>query len=133
MSIEGYTLISRLDRRDGRSCAGVAVFASDFDASRNTFLFHLSHTNELGCSFALTEALPCWDGATRLPSREVDIIVDLKAEILEHCRFALGVISVGDMNVHERSWLKFSTGISAEGRSRNIIRPGIKAAGWCML
>ena len=28
----------------------------------------------------------------------------------------LGVILVGDMNVHERSWLKYSNGISAEGR-----------------
>ena len=43
-------------------------------------------------------------------------IADLKTEILEHCRYALGVILVGDMNVHERSWLKYSNGISAEGR-----------------
>ena len=53
----------------------------------------------------------------RPPGREVDSIVDLKAEILELCRFALGVILVGDVTVHQRSWLKFSTGISAEGRT----------------
>ena len=114
--IEGYTLISRLDRRDGRSCGGIAVYALHSLASRITCVFH-SKAHERTWMLIHTDRgaylLGSW---YRPPGREVESIADLKTEILEHCRYALGVILVGDMNVHERSWLKYSNGISAEGR-----------------
>ena len=40
VEIEGYKLISRLDRRDGRKCGGIAVYALQSVASQATFLFH---------------------------------------------------------------------------------------------
>ena len=41
--------------------------------------------------------------------------MDLKKEIEKHCQYALGTILIGDMDVHERTWLRHSLGTSIEG------------------
>ena len=53
----------------------------------------------------------------RPPDEEVESIDDLKHELEQHGKYALGVILVGDMNVHECTWLHFSNGTSIEGRA----------------
>ena len=54
----------------------------------------------------------------RRPERgEVLSIESLETEITEFSSDVLGIILLGDMNVHEQSWLGFSDGSSAEGRA----------------
>jgi hypothetical protein len=45
ISLEGYELIGRRDRRDGRECGGVAMFALGIQAN-NVTLLHESKSSE---------------------------------------------------------------------------------------
>ena len=57
----------------------------------------------------------------RPPGREVESITDLRSELLDHGKFALGTTLVGDMNVHERAWLRHSQGSSVEGKELRAV------------
>ena len=48
---------------------------------------------------------------------EVATIYSLESELATHGEGTLGTIILGDMNVHEASWLRFSNGTSVEGRA----------------
>ena len=50
-------------------------------------------------------------------SGEVDTITSFKEELLQHSAGTIGTLVVGDLNVHNPSWLKFSSRNSVEGRA----------------
>ena len=109
MRIEGYTLISRYDRADGRQGGGVAVFALDKLAHEVTHLgdWVIVHPDN-GPYVA-----GCW---YRPPAPgEIDSIRSLKEELQTHAAKAVGSVVLGDLNVHHRRWLKFSNRNSWEG------------------
>ena len=57
--------------------------------------------------------LGCWH---RLPKRgNLEGIEELRLEVNEKRKDAVGVVLIGDVNVHSEKWLKFSKGESPEG------------------
>ncbi len=47
-------------------------------------------------------------------------IESLEAELTSHTEGNLGTMILGDMNVHENMWLRFSNGTSMENRKPRI-------------
>ncbi len=117
-SLKGYVQIARLDRRTGESQGGIILFAKlGFENSivhigdskvheRSWFVVHTDRGAVL---------LALWH---RRPTRgEVQSIEDLYDELGEFGENTIYTIVMGDMNVHEASWLRFSDGTSEEGRA----------------
>ena len=117
MRIEGYTLISRRDRADGRLGGGVAVFALERLAHRVTLLEN-SQVAERSWVIIHSDHGPyvigCW---YRPPAPgEVDSIRSFKEEAQSHATNAVGCVLVGDLTIHHRKWLKYSNRNSLEGQ-----------------
>ena len=114
---EGYTLISRRDRDDGRLGGGVAVFALEKLAHRVTLLEN-SQVAERSWVIIHSDHGPyvigCW---YRPPAPgEVDSIRSSKEEAQLHATNAVGCVLLGDFNIHHRKWLKFSNRNRLEGQ-----------------
>jgi hypothetical protein len=113
----GYTLISRLDRRDGRQGGGIALFARDSIASNIVHIadsplsersWHILHTHQGPLLVGLWYRPPCYG--------EIASITSLEQEWHTHSSNAVGTVLFGDMNVHNKQWLVFSGGTPPEGR-----------------
>ena len=116
ISLEGYSLVARLDRRDGRRAGGIALFAVHslaqsvvlVETSDNHERFWvIVHTDHGPLLLALWYRPPC--------AGEVASITTLEEEWKRHRDSCLGTIIVGDMNVHHVAWLRHSTHTSVEG------------------
>ncbi len=117
LSLEGYVEVSRKDRRSSAH-GGVAAFAKV--GFENTIVhigdskvaersWHVIHSNRGPLLVGL------W---YRRPDKgEVLSIESLESELDAFGSDVLGTILLGDMNVHEQSWLSFSDGTSIEGRA----------------
>ena len=145
MRIEGYTLISRRDRADGRLGGGVAVFALERLARRVTLLEN-SQVAERSWVIIHSDHGPyvigCW---YRPPAPgEVDSIRSFKEEAQSHATNAVGCVLLGDLNIHHRKWLKYSNRNSLErqelcavckelGLTQLVNEPpaGITCLTWC--
>ena len=116
ITLSNYTLISRLDRRDGRQGGGIAFFAlasvaptvvhigDSVDHERS---WHILHSNMGPVLLAL------W---YRPPSYQEDLaIVDLEMEWHKYSGEAVATMIFGDMNVHHTHWLKHSIGVQPAG------------------
>ena len=115
--VNGYVVVSRLDRKDGRQGGGIALLATsemersivhigdskDFERS-----WHILHTNQGPILIAVWYRPPQYG--------EVASIKSLQAEWHEHSFRVSGTIVVGDMNVHNVLWLQHSSGNSPEGK-----------------
>ena len=117
MRTEGYTLISRRDRDDGRLGGGVGVFALEKLAHRVTLL---ENSQVVERSWVIIHSdhgpyvIGCW---YRPPAPgEVDSIRSSKEEAQLHATNAVGCVLLGDFNIHHRKWLKFSNRNSLEGQ-----------------
>ena len=113
----GYVEISRLDRRDGRQAGGIAVFvkasikkmvvhiadSNDFERS-----WHIIHTNFGPVLFSVWYRPPCYG--------EVASIFAFETEWRQYSVNAVATIAVGDMNVHNVTWLQYSSGTTPEGK-----------------
>ena len=118
ISLPGYRLVLRRDRDDGREGGGVAVFASDAIANNVVHIesspsservWHIVHGIQ-GCFLLGVWYRPPEPG-------EVASIRSLDDDLTRLGGDCLFTIIVGDMNVHNREWLRFSSGgISREGR-----------------
>ena len=116
-ALEGYVQIARLDRRTGEQQGGIVLFAKiGFENSivhvgdsavheRSWFVVHSDRGAIL---------LGLW--YRRPASGETESIEDLYEELSEHSSQTIYTIVMGDMNVHEASWLRYSDGTSVEGR-----------------
>lgn len=115
--LENYLLVCRRDRQTCEKGGGVALFVKESISKQITALgnsqederiWALLHSNQ-GALF-----VGCW---YRPPHQgEVDSIERFAEEVEDRSVAAMGTIVVGDMNVHNASWLVHSNGSSAEGR-----------------
>ena len=107
LRIEGYTLISRRDRDDGRLGGGLAVFALEKLAHRVTLLENSQVAERSWVIFHSDHGpyvIGCW---YRPPAPgEVDSIRSFKEEAQLHATNAVGCVLLGDLNIHHRKWLK---------------------------
>ena len=115
--LEGYSLVSRLDRRDFSGWGGVALFVrtgfeqcivhiGDSDVTERSW--HILHTDRGPVAVAL------W--YRRTEAGEVASIISLEPENQRYVADAVGTIILGDLNVHELAWLRYSAGTTIEGR-----------------
>ena len=113
--ISGYTLVGRRDRVH-RRCGGVALFAR---TENWTYCTLLTHSVEAERSWYIVHAdvgpiLLCnW---YRPPgSGEINSIESFEAEMIIYREQCIGMIMVGDINVHHIPWLTFSHSTTPEG------------------
>ncbi len=117
ISLSGYVLVSRRDRPDHSGWGGIALFArqgyencivhvGDSEAAERSW--HILHTDRGPVGFGL------WYRPPR--PGEVETIQALDAELQRYCGDCVGHILMGDFNVHEAAWLRYSAGTSREGR-----------------
>jgi hypothetical protein len=118
VELEGYSMIGRRDRRDGRRCGGVAVFAVTNQADRVTLLKD-SIISERLWILVHTDLGPYLIGAWYRPpvQGEVDSIKELREEWAELSLDAVGTVIIGDLNVHHKKWLRRSARNSVEGET----------------
>ena len=116
VKLEGYTLVARRDRTDDSGWGGVAVFAKESLANR-VVLVHTAEEEERLWLVLHADRGPYLVGAWyRAPDPGNTQGVDSLREELENLQEEyLGTVLVGDLNVHSKRWLKFSTGETPEG------------------
>ena len=110
-TIPGYVCIEKRNRSDGRG--GVAVFARSAEDivcvliskldERLWFILHSDIGPLLFCAWY------------RRPISETDSIARFESEFESLSSSSVGFICVGDNNIHNRTWLRYSKGDSAEG------------------
>ena len=105
VELEGYDLIARRDRRDGRKCGGVIVFARSDISARCTLLEESVEAERVWVILHSTVGpyLVCAWYRPPHPG-EVASIVSLREELGRLSVNALGSVIVGDINVHHKSW-----------------------------
>ena len=117
-SLHGYSLVSRLDRRDGRSHGGIALFARDNLAS---FVVHNgdSETDERSWYSLHGDLGPMLIGLWyRPPSHyKTGSITRFSEELHLWNTMSIGTIVLGDMNVHHAPWLRYSSRASPAGHA----------------
>ena len=118
LTLGGYSLVSRLDRRDGRMKGGIALFALPEVASCITLLEHATdHTHERSWHAIHADLGPILLCIWYRPPCHGEV-QSIKAFVAEWERLSagyLGTLIVGDLNVHHLHWLKFSSSVSVEG------------------
>ncbi len=117
LSLEGYVEVSRKDRQSSAH-GGVAAFAR---AGFENTIVHIGDSKVAERSWHVIHSNrgPLLVGLWyRRPDKgEVLSIESLESELDAFGSDVLGTILLGDMNVHEQSWLSFSDGSSIEGRA----------------
>ena len=122
--ISGYHLISRLDRREGIRLdrGGVALFARDgFELS----IVHIGNSEKDERSWHIIHAdsgpmlLGVW--YRRPQYNEIAPIQRLDHELLRYSSDCIATILVGDMNVHNPEWLRWSSRPTPEGSELEAI------------
>ena len=115
VNLSGYHRVSRLDRR-GAVRGGVAVFArKGYESS----IVHVgdSEVDERSWHIIHANSGPILLGAWyRPPDDEVDSIHRFEREYLKFSEECVSSIVVGDMNTHNKDWLRWSNSNSREGR-----------------
>jgi hypothetical protein len=116
ISLEGYALIARRDRADGRKCGGIAAFALTTIAERVT-LVESSQDAERFWLLVHANQGPHLVGVWYRPPApgEIATIDTFKKELNALEGISLGTIVMGDLNVHNARWLTHSSANSVEG------------------
>ena len=118
--VEGFEEVARKDRPDGSGRGGVVVYASQAIAAQLSCV-HSSTNAERLWLIIHTEQGPFLLGAWyRPPYPET---VSISSCVTEHNEIhpeALGTILLGDLNVHHKSWLNFSSGSSPVGEALRV-------------
>ena len=117
-SLAGYELVSRLDRRTGEKQGGIILFAKK-GFEKNIVHVGDSAVHERSWHIVHSERGPILIGLQyRRPNKGERASIDsLYEEIQQFSDQAIYTVLIGDFNVHEASWLRFSDGTSAEGRA----------------
>ena len=104
IELEGYVLISRRDRQDGRKCGGVAVLALENRAASVSEL-RKSEKSERVWVLVHSDLGPYIVAAWYRPPEqgETASIDSLREEWNELSSEAVGAIITGDMNIHHQS------------------------------
>ena len=116
ISIEGYSLIARRDRSDGRKCGGIAAFAAS-NISQRVTLVESSENAERVWLLVHANQGPHLVGVWYRPPNpgEVATIDTFKTELDALEGLSLGTIVLGDLNVHNKRWLRHSSANTTEG------------------
>ena len=116
--LEGYTIVARRDRDDGRKGGGVAVYALDA-VCRQFTMVEKSESCERVWFVMHTDTGPYLLGVGYRPQSpgKVASILSCEEEWQRLSQDVLGSILVGDVNVHHKKWLRYSSRNSAEGES----------------
>ena len=129
IELEGYTLISRRERDDGRVGGGIALFALDSIAPQVVLLehskehersWHAIHTDIGPVLLCVWYRPPC--------PGEIRSIQSCEEEWRRLSASHVATMIIGDLNVHHTRWLKHSTSVSVEGTSlfRFCLAQGLK-------
>ena len=117
VELEGYVLVHRRDRSTGEQGGGLLIFA---ESSVQNSVEHVADSTRDERSWVMLHAMQgpvlvgCW---YRPPGSSSDSsITRCASEVADLKSGAMGVVLVGDMNVHAVSWLRFSNGTSAAGK-----------------
>ena len=113
--VPGYEFAARLDR-SGRAGGGVAVLVREGTAN----VVHVANSSNSERFWLLltSDIRPLLIGACRRPPDDgMRSIASLEDELEEHGRDAIGVLLLGDMNIHHRKWLVHSAWNTAEGEA----------------
>ena len=116
ISIEGYSLIARRDRSDGRKCGGIAAFAAS-NISQRVTLVESSENAERVWLLVHANQGPHLVGVWYRPPNpgEVATIDTFKTELDALEGLSLGTIVLGDLNVHNKRWLRHASANTTEG------------------
>ena len=118
ITISNYELVARLDRRDGRKCGGIALFVHSScrgsvvhvaDSDAHERLWAIVHSDHGPVLLGVWYRPPC--------HREIASIKAPPDEVRPFVESVVHTLLVGDMNVHHKGWLRFSTAESPEGRA----------------
>ena len=113
-ALEGYTKVSRLDRRDGRQGGGIMLFAKD--AFRNCVHLEDSPCAELSWHMLHTSLGPVFLAVWyRAPDADSTHLLSMMAEWRRLSEGAIATIILGDLNIHQRKWLRYSSANTCEG------------------
>ena len=115
--LDGYIQVARLDRRTGEKQGGIILFARQgFENS----IVHVGDSDVHERSWFVVHSdrgavlLGLW--YRRPAANEIVSITSLYDELDKFGDGTIQTIILGDMNVHEASWLRYSDGTSLEGR-----------------
>ena len=118
IQLPGYQLISRRDRPDNSGWGGIALFAR---TGYDSCIVHIGNSDiaERSWHTLHTDLGPVCFGLWYRPPHhaEVDTIISLNSELQRFGTNTIGTFIIGDLNVHEETWLKYSSGTSIEGRT----------------
>ncbi len=118
VELSGYVEICRLDRRDGRSHGGIAIFCLQCVFEAVTFLEHAEDLSHERAWFAIhADVGPFLLCAWYRPPCPGEIS-SINAFCGEWSRLSskfVGTVVIGDVNVHHKHWLRHSNGVSVEG------------------
>ena len=117
VSLAGYVQVARLDRRTGESQGGIILFVKQgFEQS----IVHVGNSEAHERSWFIVHSdqgpilLGLW---YRRPCRgEILSVTSLSEELNQYGQMAIGTVLMGDFNVHEAGWLRYSDGSTPEGR-----------------
>ncbi len=118
VSLSGYELVSRRDRRDESGFGGVLVFALTDFAPHIVLLEH-GESYEASWHAVHSDIGPVLLCAWYRPPASGEI-VSIRAFIADWERLStryIGTIVLGDLNAHHKRWLKHSSHNSVEGSS----------------
>lgn len=108
--------MGRRDRNDGRAGCGVAIFAFAEMAESVTLVENCQDAERLWCVVHSDHGPISICASYRPPvPGEISSITSSKAEWENMRESCVGTIALGNMNVHSRRWLAFSSGESGEG------------------
>ncbi len=115
LKLSNYELVSRRDRPDQRGWGGIALYAR-WDVHQNIVRTRDSDTLELAWHTLHSDVGPLLLGVWYRPPRRGDTsTIEAFDKELEEFQDFVGRIVIGDMNVHNEHWLRFSNGESPEG------------------
>ena len=116
LGLSGYALVSRRDRRDGRSGGGILCFAAQRLAEQIVLCEH-SEVDERTWHILHSDIGPILCGVWYRPpcGGETASISSCEEEWRRLSASYVASILVGDLNVHHKRWLRFSSGVSVEG------------------
>ena len=125
VTFTGYKRVLRLDRRVGRSDQGGIVLITKHGFFDNAVHIKDAPIDErswyvIKCDFG--PVMLCVWYRQRRP-REIDSILRFKSEVDFYSRDTVATLAVGDFNVHNAEWLRFSDRNNPE---RHHVRTGMQ-------
>ena len=117
VALPGYHMLSRRDRADNANRGGVIVFVR-IDIADHAVLIHKSENSERCWHYIhLDLCIIAFANWYRPPASGCDSISELRSELSNLCEDTLGILIVGDINIHHRKWLRHSNANTPEGEA----------------